>query len=205
MKKFEDHEVCSAKDIELFMKEKFDWNPSHPASWISTFCKKHGISSHKTQKRPAKRNRQMYEEEIIKYREQVEEERVHRKHGKVWHMDEAGIYNDATRERSYSPIGTTPQVNTPNDHGRDTIIAAVCENGEKIPLTFIHHKKKRYETHTNQITGERYKVLVDKGISGLNNQLMEDWVDDFLSQPQLNAKKDILCYDNHRSLLTRRF
>jgi hypothetical protein len=119
-------------------------------------------------------------------------------------MDEAGLYNDATRERSYSPVGTTPQASTPNDHGRDTIIATVCENGEKLPLFFVPHVKKKYATHTNQYTGEKYRVVADKGVSGLNNQIMDDWVTDFLSQPQVNTKKDILAFDNHRSHLNEK-
>ena len=73
-----------------------------------------------------------------------------------------------------------------------------------MPLTFVHHKKKRYGNCTNQITGERYRIVVDKGISGLNNEIMADWVTNFLAQPQLNAKRDILCYNNHQSHLNEK-
>jgi hypothetical protein len=39
-------------------------------------------------------------------------------------------------------------------------------------------------------------VVIDKGVSGLNNEIMEDWVDEFLKQENLNPKEDILCFDN---------
>jgi hypothetical protein len=154
-------------------------------------------------KRPEKRNRSDYEDEVIKYRERVEEERCRRKHSKIWHIDEAGLYDDATRERSYSPLGTSPQVCTPNSHKRDTIIITVCENGQKLPIFFVPHKKKKYITRSNKITGEKYRVLVDKGVSGLNNQIMNEWVTCFLNQPIVKPKLDILAFDNHRSHLNK--
>jgi hypothetical protein len=204
LEQFEKHKVCGATEIISFMKKEFDWIPADSSSWVSRFCNKNGLRSHRTQKRPAKRNRDEYESEVINYRQKLEEERSKRKRGKVWHMDEAGLYNDATRERSYSPNGTTPQISTPNDHGRDTIIATVCENGEKLPLFYIHHKKKVISTRANQITGEKYRVVIDKGISGLNNEIMDKWVTKFLTEPQVNLKDDILALDNHRSHLNKK-
>ena len=43
---------------------------------------------------------------------------------------------------------------------------------------------------------------MDKGVSGLNNKIMGEWVIYFVGQPQVNLKDDILCFDNHRSYLT---
>jgi hypothetical protein len=184
------------------MQQQFDWIPKKGESWVSKFCSKQNLSSKKTQKRPAKRNRENYEQDVKDYREKVEDIRSERKRGKVWHMDEAGLFDDNVVPKSYVPIGKDAQVNTPNGHARDTIIATVCENGEKLPLYYVGHMPKRYGTRTNPITGERYRIVTDKGISGLNNKLMDEWVTYFLAQPQVNADEDVLCFDNHRSHLT---
>jgi hypothetical protein len=100
--------------------------PKFGKEWVSKFCIKNHLSSKMTQKRPAKRNRSEYEADVIRFREILEESRSNRKHGKVLHMDEAGLYDEATRERSYVPVGETAQANTPNNHGSDTIICTVC-------------------------------------------------------------------------------
>jgi hypothetical protein len=134
----------------------------------------------------------------------LESIRKRRKYGRVWTMDEAGIYNDATVQRSYSLIGSTPQIGTPNSHGRDTIIAAVSENGEKIPLYFVPHRRKKYLTRVHPYTKERFRVLADRGISGLTNEIMAKWIDHFLSQPQLHPNEDILLFDQHRSHLNEK-
>ena len=71
-------------------------------------------------------------------------------------MDEAGFYDDSVVPKSYVPIDKGARVNTPNTHARNTIIATVCESGEKLPLFYVPHEPKRYGTRTNPLTGERY-------------------------------------------------
>jgi hypothetical protein len=155
------------------MKEEFDWTPKSGESWVSRYCKKHELSSKRTQKRPPKRNREEYQTEIEVFREKIEELRTARQ-GRVWHMDEAGLYDDPVAPRSYVPVGQEAMANTVNNYARDTIITVVCENGEKLPLYYVRHERKRYGTRVNILTGERYRVLLDKGISGLNNKIMMD-------------------------------
>jgi hypothetical protein len=143
-----------------------------------------------------KRDREEIQNEIKDFRENLIDRWNSRK-GRIWVMDEAGIWNDPVVERSYS------QIITPNGHGRDTIIACVSNTGEKLPLYYINHRPKKFGIRTNGITGERYRVITDKGCSGLTNEFMLQWVEFFLEQPQVTVKKDILCYDQHRSHLNQ--
>jgi hypothetical protein len=78
------------------------------------------------------------------------------------------------------------------------LILTVREDGKKLPAYFIKHQRKRYQAKVNPLTGKKEQVVVDKGISGLNNELMDDWVTWFLDQPAVK-EDDILCFDQHRS------
>jgi hypothetical protein len=66
-------------------------------------------------------------------------------------------------------------------------------------MFYIKHKPKRYSSIKKPLTGRMEKIVVEKGISGLTNESMEKWVEDFIAQKQVNLKKDILCFDCHRS------
>jgi hypothetical protein len=202
LKSVENHELCGTNQILAYCNENFQYFPSQ--SWVSKFCKKNRMASHKTQKRPSKRDRSSYEQEISEFRAKLDSIRLKRKRGVVWTMDEAGIYDDAIVQRSYSPIRTTPQIRTSNSHGRDTIIATVSENGKKLPLYYVQHRRKKYMTKKNPLTKEKYKIIVDKGISGLTNEIMHNWINDFLAQPLIHPREDILLFDQHRSHLNQK-
>jgi len=185
----------------------FQWTPS--PSWVSKFCRKRKIRSHLTQKRPAKRNRDSIAIELKEFRKKIndqtnEEKRRKKGYSQVWHADESGVWDDGIPSSSYSLIGTTPQINTPDSHRRDTIIACISNTGLKLDkIKIIEHKTKKYSRRKNKITGEWMNELVDKGISGLNLPLWRDWIkNDFLIDPkvslgdtlvvdQLAAHKDI--------------
>jgi DDE superfamily endonuclease len=163
------------------------------------------------QKRPAKRNRYLnnlinnfrvtIEEEIENYRKELEEARSKRLHGKVYHMDETGLWNDSVQQKSYSKIGVTPMENTIDDHGRDTLVLTCREDGLKLDAFFIGHKKKKYRTLKNSLTGEKIQIVTDRGISGMNNDIMMKWAKWFVAQKEVKTKQDILSFDQHRSHL----
>ncbi len=57
---------------------------------------------------------------------------------RVWVVDEAAIYDDNVVSRSYNPISTTPYINWPNNHRKDTIVVCETSDGTKIPIFFLN-------------------------------------------------------------------
>jgi hypothetical protein len=197
-----EHNHCGIQEVLNFCQKNFNWKPS--PSWVSKFLNSREIPirSHKVQKRPAKRNRDYIEEDIKKFRDDLEALRTKKSRGKVWHMDETGLWNDPIHKKSYSRNGITPMETTTDDHGRDTVVLTCREDGKKLDAFYIQHKRKKYSTKKT-ITGNRVKVIEDKGISGMNNSLMMDWCKWFIEQPLVKLKNDILCYDQLRSHLNQ--
>lgn len=133
----------------------------------------------------------------------MEEARSNRPRGKVYHMDETGLWNDSVRQRSYSQIGVNPLENTSNNHERDTLVLTCREDGVKLNEFFIEHKKKKYKTITNKLTGKKIKIVKFNGVSGMNNKLMMEWAKWFVQQEEVNTKQDILSFDQHRSHISK--
>lgn len=150
----------------------WDWQARPP--WISKFAHQNKLSSHLTQKKPAKVPR-------------------------VWVVDESALFDDNVVRRSYSPVGTTPSINAPNIHKRDTIVLCASNDGIKIPLYFLEHTPKRFSTRRNAI-GELKTTVIDKGISGINLVKWREWIrevflDKSLPAGQRPEKGDIIMWD----------
>jgi len=152
-----------------------------------------------------KRTRDTIEEEIATFRNEINREtmasiRSKKRRSRIWHMDEAAIYDDNVVSRSYSPVGNSPYVKCPNTHRRDTIIVCVADDGTKLPLIFLEHKPKKYSQQTNQITGASQRLITDKGISGISTAIYLEWIENVFwdrtlpegSRPEAG---DTLCLD----------
>lgn len=189
---------CGIDEVCSFCEKEFNWKPS--SSWVSSFLKTREtpIRSHVVQKRPAKRNRDSAEEEIKNFREELDDLRMKRSKGRVWHMDETGLWNDSIHKKSYSRIGVSPMELTTDNHGRDTVVLTCSEDGKKLDSFYIQHRRKKFKT-TKSITGKKVKIIVDTGISGMNNSIMLEWCKWFVEQEKIDLKNDILCFDQHRS------
>jgi len=182
------------------VKEKFNWEPT--PSWVSKWAKKKKLSSHMTQKRPEKRNREELQEEIESFRvlvnnDTLEMQKNRKARPRFWHMDESGVYDDHHVQKSYSPIGTTPFITTTDSHNRDTIVVAIANDGQKLKrIMIIQHRRKSYSSKTNTITGEKISILKDKGKQGMVVEDFRTWVKEFfLSNPSVN-QGDTLVLDN---------
>jgi hypothetical protein len=79
-------------------------------------------------------------------------------------MDETGLWNDCIRSRSYSKVGVTPMENTSDNHNRDTLVLTCREDGFKLDEFYIEHKKKKYKTIKDNLTGKKIQVVTDAGI-----------------------------------------
>jgi len=107
---------------------------------VSRFMLRNGYRSHKAQKRPIQRTRETYNQELSEFRA-------------TWKtfdasnyivMDESGIWEDSVVLRSYSPIGEpNPFIKSPGVGKRDTVVAALRGNGDKLPLFYIAHQRAK--------------------------------------------------------------
>lgn len=177
----ESFEVTGWKEIAMEVKNRFDWEPQQ--SWVSKFCKKWGIASHATQKRPTKRIRDTIDKEIRTFVDEVNDETKKIVEGKLrlarcWVIDEAGLHDDSVVEQSYSPIGTSPSVLSSNSSGRDTIIAGASNDGIKLPLHYIRHRPKKYGTRIDSLTGEKFRVITDRGCLGVGIREWSSYIRD---------------------------
>lgn len=112
-------------------------------------------------------------------------------------MDESAIFDDSIIQRSYSPIGETPNLLTENNHNRDTIVLCCSDDGVKLPIFFIHHEKRKIKEITIEKTGEKKKIMEKKAVSGMNSELWKKWIAFFL-ESEIPGKGDILICDRLR-------
>jgi hypothetical protein len=94
---------------------------------------------------------------------------------RVWVMDETGLWNGSVVARTYvDPETLDPSVLELGDRRRDTGVAALSLEGD-VFAWFIRHVPEK----TKKVN--RTKIVVEPGISGMNINLMQQWVHDFHS------------------------
>jgi transposase len=78
-------------------------------------------------------------------------------------MDESGIWNDAVLSRTYAAAGSRNSfVACPDKGSRDTIVATLRGDGQKLPLWYIRHTRQKTQN----------KVVVQQAVKGMTEKLM---------------------------------
>jgi hypothetical protein len=91
----------------------------------------------------------------------------------VWTMDETGLWNGGVVPRTYvDPETGDNSVLSIGDHRRDTGVVALSWVGGVLPW-FIKHIQQQTAKRNGQ------KVVLQPGISGINLELMDSWIDFF--------------------------
>ena len=91
-------------------------------------------------------------------------------------MDETGVWSNDfslyTYTRKSNPKPWIKEMQGNNK--RDTFVACISFDGEKIPIFGMEHQHKRYQKRKGE------KVLKDHGYGGINLFLMKNWIQNFL-------------------------
>jgi hypothetical protein len=88
-------------------------------------------------------------------------------------MDETGLWNGSVLSRTYvDPATGDASVESPGDHLRDTGLVALSRKGQVFPWFFRHVPQKSVKRNGQQ-------VIVRLAISGLNLELMQEWIEQF--------------------------
>ncbi len=140
------HRATTGDDVIRYTREKHHFLLNRPQ--VSRLLRRNRIHSRATQKRPAARLRETYNDEVQEFREQHGGERGRRVLREGCHrgwMDETGLYEDAIVPRSYAPAGGDGvSVGTRGRAGRrDTVVATLREDGVKAPMFWIEHSRAK--------------------------------------------------------------
>lgn len=130
---------------------------------VSRMMRRNGWSSQATQKRPAQRCRETYDEEVRQFREQWGSADC----SNYVVLDECGVWNDHVVPRSYAPRGRTPSIGTDSSSVRDTLVAFLRGDGTKIEPYYIKHKKQK----------SRNRVITERAIKGMTEAIFLDVIE----------------------------
>ena len=99
--------------------------------------------------------------------------------------------------RSYSQVGTTPYIATPDSRVRDTVVVAIANDGQKLKkILIIEHKRRTYSKRKNKVTGETITTVKDKGKQGLHVEDYRQWIKNYFLTDSNVSPGDTLVVDN---------
>ena len=102
-------------------------------------------------------------------------------------MDETGLYSDDIPSYTWvDPDDKEAYVVSNGQQRRDTLVCTIRADGEGF-AKFIRHRNMK----TRTINGE--KLIVDKGVKGMNIEEMKKWIKEFVKYAEEN---DLLIIDN---------
>lgn len=137
--------------------------------YISRLLRRAGYTSQRAQKRPLQRQRATYGEEVKQFREQWMIHTLLSQQYLV--MDESGIWNDAVLTRTYAAQGSRNSfVSCPDKGSRDTIVATLRGDGQKLPLFYIQHKRQKTKN----------KEVIQRAVKGMTESLMLEYIEEVL-------------------------
>lgn len=149
-------------------------------SYVSRLLRRAGYTSQRAQKRPLQRVRPTYQQEIDKFRETWKINPLLASQYLV--MDESGIWNDAVLSRTYAAAGSRNSfVACPDKGSRDTIVATLRGDGQKLPLWYIRHTRQKTQN----------KVVVQQAVKGMTEKLMLQYIEEVL-RPNTTAGQTIM-------------
>jgi transposase len=138
-------------------------------SYVSRILRQAGYTSQRAQKRPLQRIRPTYQDEVKKFRDQHKVNPLLAQHYLV--MDESGIWNDAVLSRTYAAVGSQNSfVACPDKGSRDTVVATLRGDGQKLPLWYIRHTRQKTQN----------KVVVQPAVKGMTEALMLQYIEEVL-------------------------
>lgn len=83
-------------------------------------------------------------------------------------MDESGLFDSATVERSYVPAGRQAYLRTLATKARDTVICTLCGDGTKLPLFYVRHQRRRTERGNDQ--------SLQVKVAGVTNEIFRTYI-----------------------------
>ncbi len=108
------------------------------------------------------------------------------KNAKIWCMDESGFNDKDNSKKGWGLKGDINQTQQQSTGGSDTFVACVSNTGDTLSY-FIKHTAATVEYDAD---GDRN---IQKGVKGMNTNVMRDWVTHFL---KIAKDGDILVMDN---------
>lgn len=178
----------AAKEIEKITAESGKpWEPCY--STIANIFISNGWHRRKSQKRSPFSDPGNRDEKISKFKQDLLDmvSTYNLKPSNIHMMDETGLYSDDIPAYTWvDKDDAEAYVVSNGQQRRDTLVCTIRADGEGFAW-FIRHRNMK----TRSINGE--KMIVDKGVKGMNIEEMKKWVEEFVKYAE---EGDLLIMDN---------